>query len=243
MPRKDPDYRYCILITTRCNAKCPDCTYEHILDHKDLDAGLLKREILPHISEFHEINLAGGEPTIHPKFWEIVEAIASANPKGIQIITNARSFTGSLKDANNFLARLDNIASKTNASIRLRPSVGDPYAASLKGGQRDLSRRVARLREAYSARKPKFQLSFMAVRMPGQTAPEVISRYGLPRDSFMAIWQTGKFKQHGTQSGVYINPHGEVYEKEDFMVSGQPKLGTLGRERLSEILSRRTRRF
>ncbi len=57
-----------IQITTRCNMFCEHCCMAATAEGKDMDIETFKKAI-----EYDDyITIGGGEPTIHPKFWEFI---------------------------------------------------------------------------------------------------------------------------------------------------------------------------
>jgi len=62
-----------IQITTRCNMKCAHCCYSCTNKGEDMSMEVFRRAL----KLDDHIELGGGEPTIHPHFWQILgEAIA-----------------------------------------------------------------------------------------------------------------------------------------------------------------------
>lgn len=58
-----------IQITTRCNMRCPHCCFDCTSEGIDLSLEDFKKIIS--ILNPYGVLLTGGEPTIHPNFWEI----------------------------------------------------------------------------------------------------------------------------------------------------------------------------
>src|SRR5579872_2643835 len=78
MPRQPLDHptpgrphRIYVALTNHCNRSCPWCsTYSSPSGKSLLEPGALQM-LLPETGSF-QLQLEGGEPTIHPRFWEFV---------------------------------------------------------------------------------------------------------------------------------------------------------------------------
>ncbi len=80
---------YALEITSDCNNKCPGCSNEY---KSRRDSGFLHqyKEILKSIiPDATDIRITGGEPTLHPNFFEILE-IATSYDAQVTIFTNGR---------------------------------------------------------------------------------------------------------------------------------------------------------
>ena len=83
-----------IEITSRCNLRCKHCYNE---------SGVLKEEIsleaLNNVLRCYDenvypfITLSGGEPLLHPQFWDILKTIQESGVRNILLITNATLIT------------------------------------------------------------------------------------------------------------------------------------------------------
>ena len=60
-----------IQITTVCNYKCSHCCFSCTEKGKHMSINTFK-QVLKYIEGEEHIVIGGGEPTIHPKFWEII---------------------------------------------------------------------------------------------------------------------------------------------------------------------------
>lgn len=56
-------------ITTRCNMSCAHCCFDCTADGEDMDIDVFHKIV----QSAGSITLGGGEPTIHPKFWEFLD--------------------------------------------------------------------------------------------------------------------------------------------------------------------------
>ena len=76
-------------IGKKCNAECFFCYYKSELNSPMKTLDILKKEIdLMKSMRFEEIELSGGEPTVHPDFIEIIKYIDSIGLKA-SFVTNA----------------------------------------------------------------------------------------------------------------------------------------------------------
>jgi len=71
-------------ITTRCNMSCEHCAFSCTHEGKDMSLETF-RTALDHCGE--SITIGGGEPTLHPKFWEMF-GLAIGHAYNTCIITN-----------------------------------------------------------------------------------------------------------------------------------------------------------
>ena len=82
-----------LLITGVCNNNCIFCFSEGLLGKEHKSFQQIKKEINEGIREGCEkLVLSGGEPTIHPRFLEIVRMAKEAGYRKVQVITNGRMF-------------------------------------------------------------------------------------------------------------------------------------------------------
>jgi len=85
-----------IAVTGACNLRCSHCYVDAarktaneltVEEHRDL-AEQIRRELTPNPSVHYRVNLTGGEPFMHPRIMEIIEAYHTAGLE-ISISTNA----------------------------------------------------------------------------------------------------------------------------------------------------------
>ncbi|KKN26567.1 hypothetical protein LCGC14_0873350 [marine sediment metagenome] len=76
-----------IQITTRCNMACEHCGYDCGVDGDDMDIETFKAAIK---YDDDTICIGGGEPTIHPKFWEFIGLALRSNAEYIWLATNGK---------------------------------------------------------------------------------------------------------------------------------------------------------
>lgn len=77
-------------ITNRCNMKCKHCCYSCTANGQDMDIETVKAGLRLAADYGDAVTLGGGEPTLHPKFWEILGlTLGNSNDERIPyIITN-----------------------------------------------------------------------------------------------------------------------------------------------------------
>src|ERR1700733_2629561 len=84
-------------LTDRCQLDCQHCLRDPGLTPKDLPLSLIQKVL----AEAHtlygtaHVALTGGEPTLHPEFAAVVDAIV-ANDCGWHVVTNAKRFEHTL---------------------------------------------------------------------------------------------------------------------------------------------------
>lgn len=78
-----------VLITGRCNRRCPSCTFRQVLSEpRDLDPEYFRR-VGPLVGPVRRLCVSGGEPLLHQQLVEVVQAIkASFSYKEIFLATN-----------------------------------------------------------------------------------------------------------------------------------------------------------
>ena len=79
-------------ITDNCNLNCPVCYAEsgtHRETHKSLeDVVRMLDAVVANEGEADVMQLSGGEPTLHPQFWEILDAAKARPIKHVMVNTN-----------------------------------------------------------------------------------------------------------------------------------------------------------
>lgn len=81
-------------LTSKCNMSCGHCNFACTKDGEDMSLATLEKAL-----EYNDgmICLGGGEPTIHPQFWEMfMTTFAHPNTEEIFIVTNGSVTTTSL---------------------------------------------------------------------------------------------------------------------------------------------------
>lgn len=83
-----------LLITGLCNNNCIFCFSEDLLNKRHKSLSKIKREMKEGLREGCEkMVLSGGEPTIHPSFFDIIRLAKKTGYKRVQVITNGRMFS------------------------------------------------------------------------------------------------------------------------------------------------------
>lgn len=79
-------------VTTRCNMFCPHCCYRCGPEGEDMSIYTVKKALELIEDRDDMICIGGGEPTIHPQFWEILGLCLSVSPMdcGPFIVTNGK---------------------------------------------------------------------------------------------------------------------------------------------------------
>jgi 7,8-dihydro-6-hydroxymethylpterin dimethyltransferase len=79
-------------ITDNCNLNCPVCYAEsgtHRQQHRSLDEVIQMLDaVVANEGEADVMQLSGGEPTLHPQFWEILDAAKARPIKHVMVNTN-----------------------------------------------------------------------------------------------------------------------------------------------------------
>jgi len=71
---------YALEVTPACNSRCPGCSNVYATDRtpsSPLSASTWEALLAPFAPEAVQIRLTGGEPTLHPEFFRILEAATS----------------------------------------------------------------------------------------------------------------------------------------------------------------------
>jgi MoaA/NifB/PqqE/SkfB family radical SAM enzyme len=137
MPRISAPVRVSIDLTYICDLRCIHCRTNtgevpfRILKHMmSVDTIIQTVRDLDEMKTF-EITFTGGEPTIHPQFWDIVEGIGKLKFASITLITNAATLT---------TERVDRLAAAGIQSVRV--SVDGTRAKFREIRKKDLFERV-----------------------------------------------------------------------------------------------------
>jgi len=94
-------------ITTRCNMTCPHCMFSCSARGKDMTLETVKEAIAfqEQLGSNQQIFIGGGEPTMHPQFWEIVGLMMGVNAEwadgsgvpAVGLVTNGKNTEIALK--------------------------------------------------------------------------------------------------------------------------------------------------
>jgi len=90
-----------IQITTKCNMECDHCCFACTAEGKDMSMKTFKRAVEVAEEYGDVIAIGGGEPTVHPKFWEMLGWCLGADVEIVWLATNGKKRETAIK-----LARL-----------------------------------------------------------------------------------------------------------------------------------------
>lgn len=211
-----------LLLTGACDAKCAHCAVKRRSDGK-IGIDELERNVFPHITPFHEIALCGGEPTIHPKFREIVEG-ALARTKSVSIVTNG-ACVSTEKRAAEFLEFLGE-----------HPELTVFFSADTQHeeGVPDFSERLRRLVDSGLP-----NIGFKVTEPSQIECRDTIERLGLPekRTITSLLWEEDRLHQFGTEKRVFISETGGVHNSMSDYLNRKRPIGSIAERRLDDILN------
>ena len=78
-----------IMTTLRCNMRCDHCCYACETEGPDMSFMTFKAAVELSVKMNERVALAGGEPTVHPKFWKMLE-YALARSDDVFVQTNGK---------------------------------------------------------------------------------------------------------------------------------------------------------
>ncbi|HDD23813.1 MAG TPA: radical SAM protein [Chloroflexi bacterium] len=107
---------YALELTPACNNRCIGCSNVYAsrrAKYPPMSAGQWRDLLAPFISEAVQIRLTGGEPTLHPGFFQILEYVAS-HTAWVTIFTNGRWL-----DAQQFVERMQGQSKVTGLLVSL----------------------------------------------------------------------------------------------------------------------------
>jgi radical SAM protein with 4Fe4S-binding SPASM domain len=83
---------YALELTAVCNNRCPGCSNVYAEQRRGpppLSAQQWRELLAPFVAEAVQIRLTGGEPTLHPQFFEILDEVTSHQAR-VTVFTNGR---------------------------------------------------------------------------------------------------------------------------------------------------------
>lgn len=87
-----------IQITTRCNMKCRHCCFSCTNKGIDMEWGTYQKALQLASEHGAYIAIGGGEPTVHPKFWDYIDmALDDEFIEGVWLATNGKRKKDALK--------------------------------------------------------------------------------------------------------------------------------------------------
>ena len=90
---RKPNKRVKIDVGLKCNYSCIFCYYKNHLKENFKSLDIIKQKILSlYNCGFHEFDLSGGECTIHPNFFDILQYIRSLN-SSVSVVSNGFKFS------------------------------------------------------------------------------------------------------------------------------------------------------
>jgi len=87
-----------IQITTRCDMLCPHCGFSCTPKGRDITFSSFKSAVwLCNKTNIREVSIGGGEPTIHPLFFDILQYSLDNFSNKINVVTNGKDAFSALK--------------------------------------------------------------------------------------------------------------------------------------------------
>lgn len=91
-----------IQITTKCNMHCAHCGYSCDKNGRHMKMATVRKAMKIAEDRGEYIFIGGGEPTLHPRFWDIMAMAMAASEERVGIVTN-----GSITEKAMILAKMD----------------------------------------------------------------------------------------------------------------------------------------
>lgn len=213
-PEPGRPHRIYVALTNHCNRACPWCSTYSSPDGNtflNLDAF---RAIMPEEGRF-QIQLEGGEPTIHPQFWEFVR-LARANPRCDRLIlcTNGLVLPRQARRLRSWLFRL---GEPLSLKVSFNHHLGDRDPGLLElcravrecfvelGGDRLFVLNV-RLRSGYENDDQRIRQAVEAAGLTENANIFFLQAYGLAKDE--GNWQP---PQPVSDAFTLVNPDGQTF--------------------------------
>lgn len=227
-------YKVFMEVTTNCNLKCPHCyVQEDITRTAPFNE---KEKIFKLLDEMEqegivELNITGGECSLHPDFLEIISYAASKNML-VTVLTNGQMISS--------LNLVDKMMDIPLRDVRISIYGTEEYHDAFVGVKGAFKRSVAALKElrrkkgigtaAYVVTKENYQyleivknmlaednvaISVSPVIMPTIYGDQKPTELRLPADKLMTLVEKGYLPPHGSKctagiSRYRITPHGDV---------------------------------
>ena len=145
-------------ITSRCNMTCVHCCFNCTSKGRDMQWATVQRAVEFSISTLGEehVTIGGGEPTLHPQFFDIIE-LCLTKFYSTMIITNGSQMEvmyrlADILDENDYDKEGENcIIPRSPESLQVELSQ-DPYHSTINKGVVDLWKASAKRNKSYGVR-------------------------------------------------------------------------------------------
>jgi MoaA/NifB/PqqE/SkfB family radical SAM enzyme len=218
-PHAARPHRVYLALTNRCNRRCPWCSTYSTPERTTLFDPARLDEILPAGGGAFELQLEGGEPTLHPDFWSIVNS-ARANPRCARLVlcTNGVVLPHGRPRLDDWLARL-------GAPLTLKLSINhhllaeDPGLLALATATRDALRDLGgdrlfvvnvRLRRGVENDDERVRRAVEEAGLLPHANVFFLQRYGFASDE--ATWEPPFLAGHNFR---LVNPDGATFTATD----------------------------
>lgn len=239
-----------VALTNKCNFMCDHCFYGSTPRKRTfIDADVLKKTISELGARHDFILLTGGEPTLHPRFKEILEHadrnIFNEDGSGVLVTTNGR-FIG--EDVDSTVEKMKELGFGSSPNVNVQLSISrfheqcDPW---LKDKVHIFIKACERIGQKYS-----FHVSFTSE----EERKQILKRYGVDEQKvyFARVNKIGRgknivdsipprFRGKRELEVIAISPSGNVYTTLHSFSIGRSDIGCWGnilREPIDTILSR-----
>lgn len=136
--KKGADFDFATLVlntTYRCNSNCKFCFNRALLNRApeySLKEVINRYQFAYKKWNISQVILSGGEPTLHPEFWEIMDFLLSQEPTRVQVSLNTNSLRFVKKDFTSKLNQLFNKYPRKRKKLALSLSDVDHWPAKTK---------------------------------------------------------------------------------------------------------------
>lgn len=79
-----------IKITDRCNMTCAHCCVSATAEGKDMSMRVFRAAIALAENRGSYVSIGGGEPTVHPRFWQMLGHALGSDVEGLWLATNGK---------------------------------------------------------------------------------------------------------------------------------------------------------
>lgn len=223
--RKDANERIILMPTFRCSVKCEGCITGDFLGEKHSDMELKTvMKVAKEVTPFTEISLAGGEPTLHRNFFQIVSILAARKPRFVKIITNGTTFNRDAESIDSFIQKLGILRKKTGTRIILENSVDPMHAEQIEDGENRYRESVQNIES--SSKEHGIETAYKSVVRKGESFDEIVSRFGLP---VRKTYSCGFRQVHtaGTMHSTFVTPDGSIHRTEADLVQRRAPEGNI----------------